>query len=49
MLAQMLMNPIATAASEAERVSVGRTQNGDGQKKAKNSKAQSQAKTAAHD
>src|SRR3954453_14281389 len=47
-LARMLMNPIATAASEADRVSVGRTQNGDGQKKAKNSKTQSQAKTAAH-
>src|SRR6516165_10644579 len=30
--AQMLMNPIDTAATEADKVSVGNTQNGGGQK-----------------
>src|SRR4051794_37452437 len=45
-LAKMLMMPMETAAAEDDSVCVGRTQNGDGQAKAKNPVRHSQTKTA---
>src|SRR5688572_28898862 len=49
MLAQMLMNPTATAAADADSVSVGNTQYGGGQANAKNPVTHSQPRIATDD
>lgn len=46
-LAHILKKPIDTAATEADTLSVGSTQNGGGQKTEKTTARHSQAKTAA--